>query len=112
MSDVRASALGLDKIDLSTQKGANDAISIIDKAIAIVSKERSKYGAYQNRLEHANQSVMNTSENLQSAESRIRDTDMAKEIMIFTKNNILLQATQSMLAQSNKQPEGILQLLQ
>ncbi|MEY9977996.1 flagellin [Lysinibacillus sp. RC79] len=112
LSDVRTTALGLDNINLSTQKGANDAISIIDKAIAIVSKERSKYGAYQNRLEHANQSVMNTSENLQSAESRIRDTDIAKGMMILTKNNILLQATQSMLAQSNKQPEGILQLLQ
>ncbi|GAB0168146.1 flagellin [Lysinibacillus sp. CTST325] len=111
LSDVRTSALGLDNINLSTQKGANDAISIIDKAIALISKERSKYGTYQNRLEHAHHSVMNTSENLQSAESRIRDTDMANGMMIFTKNNILLQATQSILAQSNKQPEGILQLL-
>lgn len=80
--------------------------------LVLYQMNRSKLGTLQNRLEHSLQSVMNTSDNLQSAESRIRDTDMAKEMMIFTKNNILLQATQSMLAQSNKQPEGILQLLQ
>jgi len=91
---------------------AQSSISSFDRAINIVSSVRSSLGAHQNRLEYTFNSVTNTSENLQSAESRIRDADMAKEMMTFTKNNILLQATQSMLAQSNKQPEGILQLLQ
>ncbi|WP_391115983.1 flagellin [Psychrobacillus sp. L3] len=111
LSDVRTTALGIDNIDLSTRQGAESAISKIDEAIAKVSSERGKFGAYQNRLEHAYNSVMNTSENLQSAESRIRDTDMAKEMMEFTKNNILTQAAQSMLAQSNQQSESVLQLL-
>ncbi len=112
LQSINTNSLNLNNIILSTQRDTETSISLFDKAIQIVSSFRSSLGAYQNRLEHANQSVMNTSENLQSAESRIRDTDMAKEMMIFTKNNILLQATQSMLAQSNKQPEGILQLLQ
>ncbi|WP_445477958.1 flagellin N-terminal helical domain-containing protein [Lysinibacillus irui] len=112
LQSINTNSLNLNNIILSTQRDAEASISLYDKAIQIVSSFRSSLGAYQNRLEHAHQSVMNTSENLQSAESRIRDTDMAKEMMIFTKNNILLQATQSMLAQSNKQPEGILQLLQ
>ncbi|MDC6267986.1 flagellin N-terminal helical domain-containing protein [Lysinibacillus fusiformis] len=112
LQSINTNSLNLNNIILSTQRDTETSISLFDKAIQIVSSFRSSLGAYQNRLEHANQSVMITSENLQSAESRIRDTDMAKEMMIFTKNNILLQATQSMLAQSNKQPEGILQLLQ
>lgn len=112
LANVKTETLGINNIDMSTRQGANSAISLIDKASVIISSERAKFGAYQNRLEYANNSVVNTSENLQSAESRIRDTDMAKEMMTFTKNNILSQTTQSMLAQSNKQPEGILQLLQ
>jgi len=112
LQSITTNSLNINTINLSNKLGAESAISIFDKAIQFVSAFRSKLGAYQNRLEHAQQSVINTSENLQSAESRIRDTDIAKEMMIFTKNNILLQTTQSMLAQSNKQPEGILQLLQ
>nr|WP_255350017.1 flagellin [Lysinibacillus sp. FJAT-14745] len=112
LTNVTTTALKIGNIDLSTREGANSAISLIDNAMEKVSLERSKFGAYQNRLEHAYQANTNTSENLQSAESHIRDTDMAKEMMNFTKNNILIQATQVILVQSNKQPEGILQLLQ
>lgn len=112
LTDATTTALGLDNIDLSTRQGAESAISKIDEAIAHVSSERGKIGAYQNRLDHAYNSVTNTSENLQSADSRIRDTDMAKEMMAYTKNNILTQAAQAMIAQSNKQPETVLQLLQ
>ncbi|MCR8854918.1 flagellin [Lysinibacillus fusiformis] len=112
LSDVRTTKLGIDNIDLSTRSGAETAISKIDEAIAKVSLERGKFGAYQNRLEHNYSNVMNSSENLQSAESRIRDADIAKEMMTFTKNNILMQASQAMLAQANEQPNSVLQLLQ
>ncbi|GMQ63309.1 flagellin N-terminal helical domain-containing protein [Vallitalea maricola] len=83
----------------------------IDTALKAVSTERSKLGAVQNRLEHTIKNVDNTSENLQAAESRVRDVDMAKEMMNFTKQNILMQAAQSMLAQANQNPQGVLQLL-
>ncbi|QUH28982.1 flagellin N-terminal helical domain-containing protein [Vallitalea guaymasensis] len=83
----------------------------IDTALKKVSTERSKLGAVQNRLEHTIKNVDNTSENLQAAESRVRDVDMAKEMMNFTKQNILMQAAQSMLAQANQNPQGVLQLL-
>ena len=89
----------------------NNAIAILDTALGTVSSERSKFGAYQNALEHITTNVSNAELNLTAAESRIRDVDMAKEMMLFTKNNILMQATQSMLAQANQQPQGILQLL-
>lgn len=111
LCDVRISNLEMSDLDLTSQTSADSAISSINKAIETVSFHRSKFGAYNNTLEHAMNNISNTSNNLTEAESRIRDTDMAKEMMIFTKNNILLQATQSMLAQSNKQPEGIIQLL-
>ena len=84
---------------------------MIDTAIDKVSEGRSKYGAYQNRLEHTMTNLQNSAENITSAESRIRDTDMAAEMMQFTKNNILTQAAQSMLAQANQQPQSILSLL-
>lgn len=112
LTNVTTTSLGIDDIDLSTRQGAEFAISKIDVAIAKVSSERGKFGAYQNRLEHNYSNVMNTSENLQSAESRIRDADIAKEMMNFTKNNILMQASQAMLAQSNQQLNSVLQLLQ
>lgn len=112
LSDIRSLAIGIDGVSVLDNSVAQNSITSFDNAINIVSDVRSSIGAYQNRLEYAFNSVTNTSENLQLAESRIRDTDMAKEIMIFAKNNILLQATQSILAQSNKQPERILQLLQ
>jgi flagellin len=79
--------------------------------IKLVSEERSRLGAYQNRLEYTTNNLNTSSENLTAAESRIRDTDMAKEMMNFTKYNILNQAAQSMLAQANQQPQNVLQLL-
>jgi len=98
-------------INVSTQYAANNAIKTIDSAIKTVSEERSKLGAYQNRLEHTIANLGTSSENLTAAESRIRDVDMAKEMMNFQKNNILSQAAQAMLAQANQQPQGVLQLL-
>ena len=98
--------------DITTQKGADSAIATIDAAIKSVSDTRSNLGAVQNRLEHTINNLGATSENLTAAESRIRDTDMAAEMMAFTKNNILTQAAQSMLAQANQQPQGVLSLLQ
>lgn len=99
-------------INITTQTAADDSITIIDNAISKVSKTRASLGAVQNRLEHTINNLGTTSENLTAAESRIRDTDMAAEMMAFTKNNILTQAAQSMLAQANQQPQGVLQLLQ
>jgi flagellin len=97
---------------IQTQADASSAITSIDNAINTVSGERSKLGAYQNRLEHTINNLDVSSENLTAAESRIRDVDMAKEMTEYTKNNILSQAAQAMLAQANQQPQGILQLLQ
>ena len=99
-------------INVTDHKNATLAISVINNAIETVSKERSKYGAIQNRLEHTIANVENSAENLQSAESRIRDVDMAKEMMAYSKNNILQQAAQSMLGQANQSTQGVLQLLQ
>lgn len=99
-------------LDVSTHEKATAAISILNDAIQTVSAERSKLGSFQNRLEHTINNLSTSSENMTSAESRIRDVDMAKEMMEFTKNNILSQAAQSMLAQANQQPQGVLQLLQ
>jgi len=99
-------------ISLASQSGASTAITTIDDAITKVSEHRATLGAVQNRLEHTIKSVDNTSENIQAAESRIRDTDMAKEMMSYTKSKILTQAAQSMLAQANQAPQGVLQLLQ
>lgn len=98
-------------IDISTQTAADAAISTINAAIETVSGERAKLGANQNRLEHTINNLNTSSENLSAAESRIRDVDMAKEMMNQTKNNILAQAAQAMLAQANQQPQGVLQLL-
>ncbi|MBK3494830.1 flagellin Hag [Viridibacillus sp. YIM B01967] len=114
--DMGASALGVKVgtggVDITTQDGANTAITTIETALKSVSETRASLGAVQNRLEHTINNLGATSENLSAAESRIRDTDMAKEMMNFTKNNILTQAAQSMLAQANQQPQGVLQLLQ
>ena len=98
-------------ISIATQTSADAAISKIDEAIKKLSDERSKLGAAQNRLEHTIKNLDNAAENLQAAESRIRDVDMAKEIMEFTKNNILQQAATAMLAQANQIPQIVLQLL-
>ncbi|MDM8102371.1 MULTISPECIES: flagellin Hag [Oceanobacillus] len=107
-----AEALGISEINLSTQEGADAAITTIQSAIETVSGQRSALGAVQNRLEHTINNLGTSAENLTAAESRIRDVDMAKEMMEFTKNNILSQAAQSMLAQANQVPQGVLQLLQ
>jgi len=88
-----------------------DAIKVIDAATNFVSGTRADLGALQNRLEHTVNNLGVTRENLQNAEASIRDVDMAKEMMEFTKNNILVQASQAMLAQSNQLPQGVLQLL-
>ncbi len=98
-------------LDVSDYKNATAAIKTINNAIETVSAERSKLGAVQNRLEHTINNLGTSSENLTAAESRIRDVDMAKEMMNFQKNNILSQAAQAMLAQANQQPQGVLQLL-
>ncbi|URM33456.1 flagellin [Cytobacillus firmus] len=98
-------------LDIRNHEKATAAISVIDSAINQVSAERSKLGAFQNRLEHTISNLGNSSENLQAAESRVRDVDMAKEMMEFTKNNILSQASQAMLAQANQRPQSVLQLL-
>jgi flagellin len=98
-------------IDISTQTAADAAITTINTALSTVSDERAKLGAVQNRLEHTIKNLDTSSENLQASESRIRDVDMAKEMMEFTKNNILQQAAQAMLAQANQAPQGVLQLL-
>ncbi|MDZ5711473.1 flagellin [Jeotgalibacillus haloalkalitolerans] len=105
-----ASELGIDALDLVEEP--QEAITSISDAIALVSKERSNLGAFQNRLEHTVSNLQSANENLTAAESRIRDLDMAKEMSQFTRNNILNQAGQAMLAQANQLPQGILQLLQ
>ena len=98
-------------LDVSTYEKAEAAVTVVNAAIESVSSERSRLGAVQNRLEHTIKNLDTSSENLQAAESRIRDVDMAKEMMEFTKNNILQQAAQAMLAQANQAPQGVLQLL-
>ena len=98
-------------LDVSSHDNATAAIKVINSAIEAVSAERSKLGAFQNRLEHTINNLSTSSENLTAAESRVRDIDMAKEMMEQTKNSILAQAAQAMLAQANQQPQGVLQLL-
>ena len=114
IDDMSAAALGVDgnKVDLATQDGAQKATTTIDAAIKKVSAQRSKLGAVQNRLEHTIANLDTASENTQTSESRIRDTDMAEEMVAYSKNNILLQAGQSMLAQANQSNQGVLSLLQ
>lgn len=113
ISNMTADKLGVSgaNASISTQEKASAAITKFNDALELVSAERAKLGAVQNRLEHTINNLGATSENLTASESRIRDTDMAKEMMGFTKNNILMQAAQSMLAQANQQPQGVLQLL-
>ena len=98
-------------VDISTSDNASGAITTIDNAINSISKTRSQLGAVQNRLEHTTANLDNTAENLTSAESRVRDVDMAKEMMTFSSKNILQQAAQSMIAQANQQPQNVLSLL-
>ena len=98
-------------LDISDYSKASAAVSVLDDAIARVSDQRSQLGAFQNRLEHTISNLGTSSENLTAAESRVRDVDMASEMMTYTKNNILTQAAQAMLAQANQTPQGVLQLL-
>ena len=110
-TNMNASSLGIKSISVSTVSKANSAITAINSAINKVSTHRAKLGASQNRLEHTINNLKTTNENITAAESRIRDTDMAKEMAAFTKNNILNQAAQSMLSQANQQPQGVISLL-
>jgi flagellin len=109
---VDPSTLGIDKINIGTADGAQDAISLLDVAINSVSSIRSKLGAYQNRLEHSISNLDTTSENMTESLSRISDVDMAEEMATYTQKNVLAQAGTSMLAQSNQRPQTILTLLQ
>lgn len=111
IKSMTASGLGVSGLSISEQSGADDAITTIQNAIDAVSSERAKLGAFQNRLEHTINNLGTAAENLTAAESRIRDVDMAKEMMEFTKMSILQQAATAMLAQANQQPQMVLQLL-
>ena len=111
VSNMNATSLGVNGLKVSSFSGAGEAMSKIQVAIDKVSTQRSKLGALQNRLEHTINNLDTTSENTQSAESRIRDTDMADEMVQYSKNNILSQAGQSMLAQANQANQGVLSLL-
>jgi len=111
VSDMSSSALNIDELDLTSAEGSTSAIDTLDEAIKSVSSERSKLGAMQNRLEHTINNLNTSSENLTAAESRIRDVDMAKEMMEMTKWTTLQQSANAMLAQANQQPEQVLQLL-
>ena len=110
--DMHTTAMGIDKISIADPTSAQAAIDTIRSAINYVSDVRGDMGAIQNRLEHTINNLGVQAENITAAESRIRDTDMAEEMMAYTKNNILVQAAQAMLAQANQVPQGVLQLLQ
>jgi flagellin len=112
IQDIHASSLGIADISIATQSGAQAAIDKIKNAINTVSSVRGTLGATQNRLEHTSNNLSVMTENIQDAESTIRDTDIAEEMMSYTKNNILVQSAQAMLAQANSVPQGVLQLLQ
>ena len=119
IGDMTAVGLGLRQgdgtdgmISLSTSDGANATIGTIDDALKVLNKQRADLGAYQNRLEHATKGLAIGAENLQAAESVIRDTDMASEMVNFTRDNILVQASTSMLAQANQKTQAVMRLLQ
>ena len=111
IGDIHTAALGINKISIATQAGAAAAVDTIKNAINTVSSIRGTLGATQNRLEHTQNNLSVMQENIQDAESTIRDTDIAAEMMSYTKNNILVQSAQAMLAQANQIPQGVLQLL-
>ena len=112
VGDMHSKALGIDTLTVADQDGAAAAIQKIKDAINTVSSTRGDLGAIQNRLEHTQNNLSVMTENIQDAESTIRDTDVADEMMAYTKNNILVQSAQAMLAQANQVPQGVLQLLQ
>ncbi len=112
IGNMNASSIGIGSLDVSSFTTAGTAMKAVQSAINLVSTQRSTLGALQNRLEHTINNLDTTSENTQAAESRIRDVDMATEMVEYSKNNILAQAGQSMLAQANQQTQGVLSLLQ
>ena len=112
IKSMDSGTLGLDKISIGDQGKAAKAVDVIKNAINMVSSTRGDLGAIQNRLEHTINNLSVTTENMTAAESRIRDVDMAEEMMAYTKNNILVQSSQAMLPQANQIPQGVLQLLQ
>jgi len=117
LSDMRSEALGLSgsdgtKLNISTQEKANAAINVLDNAVQKALDQQTTIGAIQSRLEYTSSNLTTASENVQAAESTIRDADMAKEMTNYTKNNVLLQAAQSMLAQANQSSSSVLSLLQ
>lgn len=112
VGDMHTASLGINLVDVGTQAGASDAIAKIKNAINSVSSTRGDLGATQNRLDHTINNLSVMRENIQDAESSIRDVDVAEEMMAYTKNNILVQSAQAMLAQANQAPQGVLQLLQ
>ena len=112
ITSTNSAAMTLDDISLATQTEATAAVKNIKDAINYISRIRGNLGAVQNRLEHTINNLSVQTENITAAESRIRDVDMADEMMAYTKNNILVQSAQAMLAQANQVPQGVLQLLQ
>ncbi len=112
IQDMHADSLGIQDVSVADQKDAQAAVSVLKNAINTVSKVRGTLGATQNRLDHTINNLSVMQENIQDAESTIRDTDVADEMMAYTKNNILIQSAQAMLAQANQVPQGVLQLLQ
>ncbi len=112
LDDMHTDSLGIDSINVGSQADAKLAVDVIRKAINTVSATRGLLGATQNRLDHTINNLSVMTENIQDAESTIRDTDVADEMMAYTKNNILVQSAQAMLAQANQVPQGVLQLLQ
>lgn len=112
VQDMHTASLGISGVNISTQDGAAGAVGLIKNAINVVSDVRGTLGATQNRLDHTMKNLSVMTENVQDAESTIRDTDVADEMMTYTKNNILIQSAQAMLAQANQVPQGVLQLLQ
>ena len=114
LGNMGAASLGIatNSMSIETAASANEAISLVKEAINMVSDVRGMLGAMQNRLEHTVNNLSVMEENIQNAESRIRDTDVADEMMAYVKNNILIQSAQAMLAQANQVPQGVLQLLQ
>ena len=112
IGNMDSASLGIGDLDIGTPEGAHAAIDKIKAAINTVSSTRGDLGAIQNRLEHTQNNLSVMTENIQDAESTIRDTDVAEEMMAYTKNNILIQSAQAMLAQANQVPQGVLQLMQ
>jgi flagellin len=110
-SEMSAKALGIDNLDMTTVEGAELAIGKLNKAIDLVSAERSKLGAFQNRLEHAITNLRNMHVNSSASESRIRDADIALEMIEFTRNQVVSQSANAMLAQANTNAAGVLSLL-